>query len=151
MAMTDEREKPAERPFLPNECSVAEIYKWLRRHGPPEGEDVGWMEEAVQEAYGLYQRQFVEGEYAPEPLTRFQYACLLLLVDEVVPEAGVEGFVTILNALLVMPLPVQAMVRCDLKEGAFKLDDRIEVTERGKDRTVFKLPADLIPKGPWSA
>jgi len=63
----------------------------------------------------------------------------------------VEGFVTILNALLVMPLPVQAMVRCDLKEGAFKLDDRIEVTERGKDRTVFKLPADLIPKGPWSA
>jgi hypothetical protein len=145
MAMTDECEKTPERPCLPNECSVAEIYKWIRRHGPPEGVDMGWMEEGAQEAYGLYQRQFVQGEYAPEPLTRFQYACLLLLVDEVVPKADVGSFVTVLNSLLVLPLPVQAMARCDLKAGTFHLDERIEVTERGKDRTVFKLPADLIP------
>jgi len=41
--------------------------------------------------------------------------------------------------------------RCDLKAGTFHLDDRIEVTESTKDKTAFKLPADLIPPGFASA
>jgi len=151
VAKANEMGKTSERPFLTNDCSVAEIYEWLRKHEPAEGEDGEWLAQGAESVYHLYQEQLVEGEHVPEPLTQFQYACLLLLVGEIVPEAELEGFVSVLNALLVLPLPIQGMVRCDLKAGTFQLDERIEVTECTKEKTAFKLPADLIRQGRASA